>query len=85
MSCMHKTQIYLDDLEYHYVKDLAKSTSKSMTQLIRDWVREHIRARQNTAQTTDPFFKICGIAQKEKSDIATNFDTHLYGTAHELP
>ena len=74
---MHRTQIYLDDLEYRYLKDLAKTEGKSMAAIIRTWIKDHIKKR--IRKKKDPLLELSGIIKKAPKDMASKFDKYLYG------
>lgn len=79
----HRTQLHLDDMEYQYLKDLARSEGKSIAQLIRDWIKEKRQQKEKKKATKkylkDPFFKMYGLFSSGRSDMGKNFDDYLYG------
>ncbi|MBI2981643.1 MAG: CopG family transcriptional regulator [Deltaproteobacteria bacterium] len=75
----HRTQLYLDDSQYHYIKDLARSEGKSVAQLIRDWIEERRKRRVAKKYANDPFIKGRGLFNSGRPDMGENFDDYLYG------
>ena len=75
----HRTQLYLDDSQYHYLKDLARSKGKSVAQIIRDWIEEKRKKRIVRKYENDPFWRARGIGSSGQPDIGKNFDDYLYG------
>lgn len=75
----HRTQLYLDDSEHHYLKELARSQGKSIAQVVRDWIKEKRKKRVAKKYGDDPFFKIRGIFDSGRPDMAEHFDDYLYG------
>lgn len=75
----HRTQLYLDDSQYHYIKDLARSEGKSIAQLVRGWIDEKRKRRAVKKYENDPLFKMRGIFNSGRPDMAEHFDDYLYG------
>ena len=75
----HRTQLYLDDDQYQYLKQLSQSQGKSIAQIVREWIEKKRKTRINKKYENDPFFKIRGVFGSGKGDIARNFDDYLYG------
>lgn len=79
----HRTQLYLEDSQYHYLKDLARARKKSIAQVIRDWIDEKREKRKEKIRKrkyeSDPFFKARGIFSSGVPDMARHFDDYLYG------
>ncbi|MFZ5994986.1 MAG: hypothetical protein ACOYU4_08380 [Thermodesulfobacteriota bacterium] len=76
---MHRTQIYLDETRYQYVMNLAKRQKKSMAQIIRELVDEHIQKRAGQKRE-DPFFQVIGTAAGTGESIAERYEDVLYGS-----
>lgn len=74
----HRTQLYLDDAQYQYLKNTARREKKSIAKLIREWVDERRQVKSMKKYLNDPFFKLRGIFS-DKGDVAENFDDYLYG------
>lgn len=69
---MRRTQLYLDEDKYQFVKTLAKNRKESMAQVVRDIIGFYITDfKQN-----DPLFEVIGIADREE-DIASNYEDYL--------
>lgn len=75
----HRTQLYLDDSQYHFLKDLSRSERKSIASIIRDWINERRQTRSIQNYAKDPFFKAQGLFNSKTPDMATHFDDYLYG------
>ncbi len=75
----HRTQIYLDEGQYQYLKDLSSSGGKSIAGIIREWIDEKRKQRALRNYKKDPFFQARGIFGNGYSDIAKHFDDYLYG------
>ena len=75
----HRTQLHLDDGQYHYLKDLARSEGKSIAQIIREWIEEKRKRRAGKKYENDPFWKLRGIFSSGRPDMGRNFDGYLYG------
>ena len=75
----HRTQLYLDDTQYEYLKDLARAEKKSIAQVIRDWIEERRQKRLLTKFDKDPFWKLRGIGSSGLKDVGRRFNDYLYG------
>lgn len=75
----HRTQLYLDDSQYHYLRDLARSKKKSIAQIIREWIEEKRKKRLTKNYEKDSFFKMRGLFSSGRPDMARDFDDYLYG------
>ncbi len=75
----HRTQLYLEDSQYQYLKELARKEKKSIANIIREWIEEKRRARTATRYLKDPFFKARGLFSSGVPDMAERFDDYLYG------
>lgn len=75
----HRTQLYLEDSQYHYLKDLARSKGKSIAQIIREWIEEKRKKKAAKKYEDDPLFKMRGIFSSGRPDMGRNFDDYLYG------
>lgn len=75
----HRTQLYLDDAQHRYLKNLAGSQGKSVARIIREWIDEKRKKRALNNYKNDPFFKLRGIFDSGVSDMAKHFDDYLYG------
>lgn len=74
-----RTQLYLEESQYQFLKDLARSEGKSIAQIIREWVDERRQGRILKKYLKDPLWKLRGLGASGQSDIAKNFDKYLYG------
>ena len=75
----HRTQLYLEDAQYEYLKELTRAQKKSMARIIREWIDEKRQARKVKKNMNDPFWKMRGIGSSGKPDMAEHFDDYLYG------
>lgn len=75
----HRTQLYLDDSQYHFLKDLSRSERKSIASIIRGWINERRQNRSIQNYAKDSFFKMQGIFNSKTPDMAAHFDDYLYG------
>lgn len=75
----HRTQLYLDETQYQYLKELSRSQGKSIAQIVRDWIDERRKKRVKNKYLNDPFFKLRGIFSSGRTDMAEHFDDYLYG------
>ncbi|MDP3013295.1 MAG: hypothetical protein Q8M92_03570 [Candidatus Subteraquimicrobiales bacterium] len=75
---MHRTQIYLDETRYQYLVNLARRQKKSIAQVIRELVDEHVKKRAGQKEE-DSFFKVIGIAAGTGEAIAERYEDVLYG------
>ena len=76
---IHRTQLHLNDSQYQYLKDLAKSERKSVAQIVREWIEEKKKKRVTRRFKHDPIFKMRGIFSSGRPDMGENFDDYLYG------
>lgn len=75
----HRTQINLNDSEYHFLRDMAREQKKSIAQIVRDWIDEKRKKRFTKKYDNDSFWKIRGLGSSGRTDIGKNFDEYLYG------
>ncbi len=75
----HRTQLYLDDSQFHFLKDLARTENRSIASIIRDWINERRKGRSIQNYAKDPFFKMRGLFSSKTPNLAANFDDYLYG------
>lgn len=74
-----RTQLYLEDSQYEFLKDLARAEKKSIAQIIREWIDERRQKRALSKIEKDPFWEIRGIGASGCSDVGRRFDEYLYG------
>jgi len=74
----HRTQISLDDWQYHVLMDLSRKTKKSLSALIREIVSEKFATKPGEAGN-DPLFGIVGIGSSGQKKSARIHDSILYG------
>ena len=75
----HRTQLYLDDAQYDYLKHLAEVEKKSIAQIIREWIEEKKDGREIKRFHADSFMKTRGLFDSGAPDMAAHFDEYLYG------
>ena len=75
----HRTQLYLEDSQYYYLKDLARSEKKSIAEIIRNWIEEKRKKRVVNKFKNDSLLKIRGFFASGRPDMGENFDDYLYG------
>lgn len=71
---MRRTQLYLDEEKYQFLKSMAKSKNKSMA----EFVREIIGFYMEGFKETDSLYSIIGITDVEE-DVAAKYEDYLYG------
>lgn len=75
----HRTQLYLDDLQYRFLKDVARSEKKSIASIIREWINERRQCKVIRNYSKDRFFKLQGLFASGDPKMAEKFDDYLYG------
>lgn len=75
----HRTQISLDDWQYHLLLDESKKTKKSLSQIIRELISEKFSREHTKKNKKDPIFDIIGIAEGNDPNVARDHDKYLYG------
>ncbi|EKD42486.1 MAG: hypothetical protein ACD_73C00139G0003 [uncultured bacterium] len=77
----HRTQLYLDEIQYQYLKTLSQKEGKSIAQIIRDWIEDRRNKKDLKKVKNDPFLKLRGHFKSGHPDMAAKFDDYLYGDA----
>jgi predicted DNA-binding ribbon-helix-helix protein len=72
---MHRTQLLLEDWQYQALKSTADRQGTSISQLVRDILTRHLRARRSEAGRLR---RIQGIAA-DGTSAARDHDAYLYG------
>lgn len=75
----HRTQLYLDEADFQFVKDTARKEKKSMAQLFREWVAEKRSKKRAKKYEDDSLFKARGLFKSGEPDFAYKIDDFLYG------
>lgn len=75
----HRTQLYLEDDQFAYLKELSRAQGKSIAAIVRGWIDKKRDKRNIVRYKNDSFWKLRGIFGSGQSDIARNFDDYLYG------
>ncbi len=55
---MHKTQIYLSQAQYHFIRDLARKERRTLADILRELI-DQARSKKVEA-TKDPLWKFIG-------------------------
>jgi len=76
----HRTQISLDDWQYHMLLDESRKTKKSLSQIVRDLVSEKFSRAHPGKKKKDSIYDIIGIGEGDGSSVARDHDKYLYGT-----
>lgn len=75
MARMTRTQITLEEAEYHFLKARAAETGASFSSLIRELVRERM---ERVAASSPPVWAVAGLVT-ESGFSGKDHDTVLYG------
>ncbi len=75
----HRTQLYLEEIQYEYLRTLASNLKKSIAEIIREWIVQHMEKDIRKNITSDSFWKTVGMVSSGKKYSAKNFDDYLYG------
>jgi len=81
MQAVHRTQLYLQELQYQYLLQRAQSEHKSIAAIVRDLLDRIIHA--DTKKEADPIYKIIGLGRSGKKDLAVYHDRHIYKKANK--
>jgi len=74
---MHRTQLLLEEWQYHSLKSLADERGCSLSALVRDILREHLRDRDR--RRNERLSAIEGVAEGPP-DLGRSHDRYLYGS-----
>ncbi|MBI5102720.1 MAG: hypothetical protein HZB33_12930 [Nitrospirae bacterium] len=74
----HRTQISLEDWQYHMLLEISKKTRKSLSGIIRDLVTEHLSGKPH-GKGGDPILKLIGAGAGDGAPVAREHDRYLYG------
>ncbi len=72
---MHRTQVYLTDLQYRVFLKEAKRLHSSLSELIRNIVHQRIVGNSRTYSDSK---KIIGLGKSKSRDVGRNHDKYLY-------
>ena len=72
---MRRTQLYLEEDKYQFIKTIARSRKKSMA----EFVREIIYSYMNKFEKDDSLYDIIGIADVPEDNVAARYEDFLYG------
>lgn len=78
-STKHRTQISLDEWQYHLLLEESHKTRKSLSQIVRDLVTEKFSRAHAGKKKKDSVFDIIGIGAGDGSSVARDHDQYLYG------
>jgi len=76
-SIKHRTQISLEDWQYHMLLEMSKKTKKSLSSIIRDLLAEKF-SKLPADKKQDPLFELVGIGSGDGSPVAREHDRYLY-------
>ena len=74
---MKQINISLEERQYQWIKDQAKSEGKSISQIIRELIDEKLHPEVEDIKN-DPIFKVIGMGHGEGQSIAKDHDDELY-------
>jgi hypothetical protein len=74
---MHRSQIILKEDQYAYLVNKAQRQGKSVSQIVRDLIDEHIVRTRDLEN--DPFFDIIGMLEGDDPNAAIDHDYYVYG------
>ncbi len=74
---MHRSQIMLKEHQYAYLVNEAQRQGKSISEIIRDLIDEHMTQTRNLEN--DPFFDIIGMVEGDDPHAAIDHDYYVYG------
>jgi hypothetical protein len=77
-STKHRTQISIEDWQYHMLLEISWKTKKSLSSIIRDLLAEKF-TKQAADKTDDTLFKLIGIGAGDGAPVAREHDRYLYG------
>ena len=76
-SIKHRTQISLEDWQYHMLLEMSRKTKKSLSSIIRDLLAEKF-SKLPADKKQDPLFELVGIGSGDGSSVAREHDRYLY-------
>jgi predicted CopG family antitoxin len=74
---MHRSQIMLKEEHYAYLVSEAQRQDKSISQIVRELIDEHISRSRNLED--DPFFEIIGMVEGDGEPVGRSIDYYVYG------
>lgn len=74
---MRQTNISLEEWQYQQLKELAEREGKSISQLIRELIKEKFKLEEDEIER-DPIFEIIGMGRGEGTGVAQEHDEILY-------
>lgn len=73
---VHRTQLYLQELQYQYLLQRARSEHKSIASIVRDLIDKLIHSATNKER--DSIYKIVGLGHSGKKEAAIHHDKYIY-------
>lgn len=73
---MHRTQILLEEQQYHFLVREARVEGISLSRLLRRLVHERMSERREPASAID---RLAGLGEGDGSPVAEEHDRYLYG------
>ena len=78
-----RTQLILDDSAYVYLKEQAGENGMSMSECVRQLVREKMKNVPSKSGKKDPFAKMVGAFRGAGGACGRNAENELYGNSNE--
>lgn len=75
---MTRTQVLLDETQYHWLTAQARRKHKSRSMVLRELIDAQ-RAARLRSRRDDPLFRLIGLASDAARDVAEHHDRYLYG------
>lgn len=76
MQAVHRTQLYLQELQYQYLLQRARSEHRSIAAIVRDLIDRLMHSA--VSKDRDPIYKIVGLGRSGKKEAAIHHDKHIY-------
>lgn len=72
---LHRTQLYLDESMYQFLKNLAKSKNESIAEVVR-YIIDYYKSK--SGKEKDSLYEVIGIGNM-KDNLAADYEDYLYG------
>jgi plasmid stability protein len=76
---MHRTQIYLEDVQYELLRARARREGQSLAAVIRKILTDHLGGHRGGPRK-DEFDAVIGIGEGDGARVAENYEDYLYGS-----
>ena len=80
MSCVHRTQLILEEWQYEKLRSLSEQQGRSISDLVREILARHLG--RGASRVADRLNEVSGIAEGPE-DLAREHDRYLYGEGQE--